>query len=155
MRRLLLISAGVAGIIACAPLAAKNIDEGTDEAVDPRLGEQVSRICFGRDINGWKTVDKEDDVLLLERGLNDWYRVELLGACDYHVLRRAFHIGLESRPAGGCVTEGDFIIVEDSPGFPRRCSITQMNKWDDDAAPPDEASEESDEGGEESEDSGY
>jgi hypothetical protein len=144
MRRLILSFAGAAGLFALAPLAA----EETEDAVDLRLGEEVDRICFGRDINGWKTVDKEDDVLLLERGVNNWYRVELLGACDYYVLRRAFSIGLDSRPAGGCVTRGDYIIVEDSPGFPRRCAITRMYEWDDDAPAPGEEPE--DDGEEES-----
>lgn len=81
---------------------------------DPRIGEEVRSICFGRSINGWRAVKGEDDVVLLQRGVSHWYRVELLGACDYRVLRSAIAIGIDSRPSGGCITRGDAIIVEDS-----------------------------------------
>lgn len=114
-------------------------DEGGEEKVDLRLGEEVDRICFPRNINGWKTVKKEDNVLLLEEGVNDWYRVELLGACRYRDLRFTHKIALETRPSGGCVTRGDVITLIDNSGFNRRCTITQINEWDDDApAPSDE-----------------
>ncbi len=100
---------------------------------DPRIGEEVRSICFGRSINGWRAVKGEDDVVLLQRGVSHWYRVELLGACDYRVLRSAIAIGIDSRPSGGCITRGDAIIVEDSPGFNRRCSIKRMYEWNEDA----------------------
>ncbi len=101
-------------------------------SADPRIGEEVRNICFGQSINGWRGV-KGDDVILLKRSVSDWYRVELAGACDYRVLRSAMAIGIDSRPAGGCVSRGDVIIVSDSPGFDRRCVITRIQKWDEDA----------------------
>lgn len=111
--------------------------DGAVEA-DPRLGAEVDRICFGRNINGWKPVKGEDDVVLLERGVNDWYRVELIGACDERLFRFAHKIGIESRPAGGCVTRGDVIIVEDAGDFVRRCHIRRIYEWDDKAPAPEE-----------------
>lgn len=118
---------------------AKAEDEGGEDKADQRLGEEVSRICFPRNINGWKTIKGEDNVLLLEEGVNDWYRVELLGACRYSDLRFTQTIALESRPSGGCVTRGDVITLIDRSSFNRRCTITQINEWDDKApAPSDE-----------------
>ncbi|GAB4518671.1 MAG: hypothetical protein Kow00133_03900 [Amphiplicatus sp.] len=118
-------------------------EEGEQEAdaveADPRLGAEVDRICFGRNINGWKPAKGEDDVVLLERGVNDWYRVELSGACDERLFRFAHAIGIESRPAGGCVTRGDVIIVEDTGNFTRRCFIRRIYEWDDKASAPEEA----------------
>lgn len=114
-----------------------------EETVDPRIGEEVSRICFGASINGWRAVDDTDNAVLLQRGVNDWYYVELLGACSHRVLRFAQQIGIESRPAGGCIRRGDIIIVQDTPGIPRRCSVRDMYKWDDDAETPEEDDEDS------------
>jgi len=128
-------------------IAKEGAEETDGEGVDKRLGPEVSSICFGRSINGWKTVDKEDDVVLLEKGVNRWYRVELRGACDYRTLRFALTIGIESRPAGGCVREGDIILVEDSSGFARRCFISRINEWDDDAPAPGEEEREDTDGG--------
>ncbi|GJL91924.1 DUF6491 family protein [Hyphococcus sp.] len=111
---------------------------------DPRIGEEVRNICFGQSINGWKGLKGEDDVVLLKRSVSDWYRVELAGACDYRLFRSAMAIGIDSRPAGGCVSRGDVIIVKDTPGFDRRCVITRIQKWDEDAAaaPDDEGDSE-------------
>ncbi|WP_425408042.1 DUF6491 family protein [Hyphococcus sp.] len=100
---------------------------------DPRIGEEVSSICFQNSINGWRAIEGEDDVVLLERGVNNWYRVELAGACDSRLFRSALSIGIDSSPAGSCVRRGDVIIVEDTPGFSRRCTITEINEWDEDA----------------------
>ena len=114
------------------------------ETADPRIGEEVNRICFGANINGWRAVDDTDNAVLLQRGVNDWYYVELLGACDHRVLRFAQQIGIDSRPGGGCITRGDTIIVRDTPGIPRRCSVLDMYKWDDDAKAPDKDAEDED-----------
>lgn len=120
----------------------KDDDETNSEAPDPRIGEEVRSICFQSSINGWRALKGEDDVVLLNRGVNDWYRVELLGVCRWTDFRSALAIGIESRPAGGCVTRGDVIIVEDGPGFNRRCTITKIYEWDDDAG--EESDEEED-----------
>lgn len=126
----------------CLPALAGDESKDAMEGPDPRIGEEVDRICFGRNINGWREVKGEDDVVLLEKGVNNWYRVELLGACDERVFRFAQKIAIDSRPGGGCVTRGDTIIVEDTPGFTRRCSITRMYEWDEDAAAEEEGEEE-------------
>lgn len=101
---------------------------------DPALGEEVDSICFASTINGWRSVKGEDDAVLLEKGVNDWYKVKLSGGCNESLFRSALTIGIDSRPGGGCVSRGDVIVVKDSPGFTRRCMITRMYKWDEKAA---------------------
>ena len=134
----------VIGAIGLVALASPSFAEEDDEdGADYRIGEEVDRICFGRTINGWRTVDRRDDIILLKQSVNNWYYVELLGACPYSALRSALHIGIDSRSGGGCIRRGDTIIVEDS-GFPRRCAVQRIYEWDDDAPEPgDEEAEES------------
>ncbi len=129
-----LATAFAAGLSAALISVTGFAQEPEGAGADPRIGKEVRNICFGQNINGWKGVKGEDDVVLLKRSVSDWYRVELAGACDYRVLRSAFAIGIDSRPAGGCVSRGDVIIVSDSPGFDRRCVITKMYEWNEDAA---------------------
>lgn len=106
--------------------------------VDARLGAEVDRICFARNINGWRELKGVDDAVLLETGVNTWYRVELIGACRARVFRGAEAIGIESRPGGGCVTRGDVIIVNDVGSIAHRCVISKINEWDEKAPAPGE-----------------
>jgi len=140
MKRMVL---GLLAILGMASISSPGFG-ADDEGVDPRIGEEVNRICFMPSINGWRTVDRLDDVVLLQRGVNDWYYVELLGACSNNVLRSAIQIAIESRPGAGCITRGDQIIVRDTPGLSRRCHVQRMYEWDDDASAPDTESDESD-----------
>lgn len=127
------VAAGVcAAVLASAALADPQKD--AQETADPALGEEVDSICFASTISGWRSVKGEDDTVLLERGVNDWYRVELSGGCNESLFRSALTIGIDSRPGGGCVSRGDVIVVKDTPGFTRRCMITRMYKWDEKAA---------------------
>jgi hypothetical protein len=132
-----LLAAPVASLcLAAAALA----EEAPAPAADPRLGPEVKNICFARNIDGWKEIKGEDRAVLLETGVNNWYRVELAGACRYRDFRFAQSIGIESRPGGGCVGRGDVILVHSGGRFVNRCIITKINKWNDDApAPAEEA----------------
>lgn len=132
-----LVVAGSAALAAI--LAVALADESPAAAPDPRLGPEVNNICFARNINGWKEIKGDDRAVLLETGVNNWYRVELAGSCRYRDFRFAQSIGIESRPGGGCVTRGDVILVNGGGGFVNRCFITKINEWDDKAPPPEEA----------------
>jgi hypothetical protein len=124
-----------------ATFAEKPAESAADPRPDSRIGPEVDRICFASTIDGWKEAKGFDDAVLLERGVNEWYLVDLSGACRARDFRFAQTIGIESRPAGGCVSRGDVILVESGGGFMNRCFISKIRKWDDDAPPPDEASE--------------
>lgn len=141
----LIAAAGFAGAVGMSAAFAEHHEGDEAKAADPRRGEEVDRICFAQNINGWRSVKGEDDVVLLERGVNDWYRVELNGGCRESIFRSAITIGIDSRPAGAsCVSRGDVIVVKDSPGFTRRCMISRMYKWDEDAAEEMEGVEDAD-----------
>ncbi len=148
-RNSLMAAAGLGAVLLGAAAVAKS-PEGA--SADPRMGDEVRNICFGQNINGWAAVKGEDDVVLLKRSVNDWYRVELAGACDYRLLRSAFSIGIDSRPAGGCVSRGDVIIVRDQPGFDRRCVITKIYQWDKDGVAEEEQAADD---GDDASDDGY
>ncbi len=143
------IAVCIAGAAMCS-LAFAAAGEGQAQQVspNPQIGEEVDRICFVSNINGWRSVKGEDDVVLLQRSVNDWYRVELTGGCRESILRSAIDIGIDTRPGGGCITRGDVIIVKDTPGFARRCMISHMYKWDEKAADTDGATQDSDAGSE-------
>ena len=115
MRALSIMTAAALAAAATAGPGFAKDKKAAEAGPDPRIGKEVNSICFQSTINGWRAVKGEDDVVLLERGVNNWYRVELLGACDYRLFRSAISIGIDSRPGGGCVTRGDRIIVEDGP----------------------------------------
>lgn len=107
---------------------------------DPRLGEEVDRICFASTINGFRTIDGADNVVVLEKGVRDDYRVELSGLCTARTLNFAQSVAIDSRPAGGCVTRGDVLVFsgsaffDDRPIDRTRCFITRINKWNEKAA---------------------
>ena len=114
-------------------------DDGDENAADARQGEEVNRICFGRNINGFKAIKGEDDAVLLESGVNRWHKAELAGACSYRRLKWAQAVAIDQRPRGGCVTPGDALIFTNSItgdfSFENttRCIITDIYEWDDDA----------------------
>lgn len=141
MNKAISISIATAGAVLFAAGAAFAGKPDAEAAPDPRLGAEVNKICFARDINNWKEIDGVDDAVLLERSVNDWYRVALAGACTARVFRFAQVIGIENRPAGGCLRRGDAIIVDDTGNFTRRCIIKRMNEWNDDLPAPEEADE--------------
>jgi len=105
----------------------------TDYLQGPRIGEPVKRICFGRSINSWRDVDGLGSAVLLQKGVNDWFFVELSGACRASDFRFANTIGIESRPAGGCLTWNDVIVVRSGGGFKKRCFIQSIYEWNEDA----------------------
>ena len=114
-----------------------------DEAAS--VGEEVNRICFAREINNFKAIKGEDDAILLERSVNDWYKATLIGACSYRELKWAEAVAIDQRPAGGCLTPGDTLIFSRSAfgdfTFPNttRCAISKIYKWDSEAAEAEES----------------
>ena len=126
---------------AAALFGGAQAEVGAAEQRDPRIGEEESRICFARNINGWKALKGVDDVVLLETGVNDWHYVELQGYCPSRIFRSAEFIGIDSRPAGGCVTRGDAILVREFSNRTNRCYINGIYKWDDRRLTPEENAE--------------
>ena len=108
---------------------AKGIDALKD---DVRLGEQVDKICFNRNIDGFSNAGRK--TVILSSGVNKDYMVEVRGVCTN--LPHAQSIGIDASMS--CVRRGDYLIVSDSAfslddgiGFgPDRCYIDRIHKWD-------------------------
>ncbi|MEO1310191.1 MAG: DUF6491 family protein [Pseudomonadota bacterium] len=119
----------LAATAACA--SNQGADEGPEPggADDPRRGETVRSICFRSTINNFSVIAR--DKVVLTRGVNDQYLVELAGGCD---ARDAFtSIGVGGRGGGSCVTKFDDILLDRSVAGPRRCQIREIYDWDPDA----------------------
>lgn len=137
-----LIMAGSTAVLtaACAAVPAQP-DDDVAAIADPRLGAEVDSICFAGTINGWRTVEGDDEAVILTKGVSDDFRVAVSGPCSASDFRFAQTIGIESRPGGGCVTRGDVLLVESAGDFVNRCFITRINRWDEDALLEGEAGE--------------
>lgn len=102
---------------------------------DPRLGEEVDRICFQSTIDNFSNPTR--DTVILEAGVSRQYLVEVFGVCPD--LKFAQSIGIAARTS--CLTRSDALLVSDSAfglndgsGIgPRRCTIRSIYDWDDDA----------------------
>ncbi|WP_371395531.1 DUF6491 family protein [Fretibacter rubidus] len=99
---------------------------------DARLGQQVDKICFERNIDGFSNNTK--DTVVLSTGPSRDYIVSVRGICSN--LPFAQSIGLSPRTS--CLRENDFIIVSESAftlndrsGIgPDRCYIDEIYEWD-------------------------
>ena len=111
---MLLISSSV---VASSQEVQENNDQASSEEDADRPGYrgQNDRICFRRGISSYRLIEEEDNVVLLERGVNNWYRVELTGGrCTYRNLRSAQGVAIQSPRLGGCVMSGDILIFSDT-----------------------------------------
>jgi len=105
---------------------------------DPRLGEQVGRICFASRIDGFRNATK--NTVIVESGLKKEFILETMGSCQN--LRHAQAIGL---PSGfSCLSELDSLMVYDSsfgtqttPFSNERCAIRSIHRWNEDVDPTD------------------
>jgi hypothetical protein len=126
MRPVILIAAAF-GLAACQTAAERETaDAETAALIAARQGAEVDRICFTGNINGWNELSR--NAILLEEGVNDWYKVDLVGTCEPEW---AFNtIAIASRPAGSsCLTRGDRITTDDR-NVSGVCYIDRIYEWD-------------------------
>ncbi len=92
---------------------------------DPRLGEEVDKICFSRNISGFESLDER--TIILRRNVKDRYVVETYGTCTD--LDSAWEIALDS--FSSCIRKQDRIILTrtTSRPFNRTCHIKSIHKW--------------------------
>lgn len=120
---------------ACASTDSPTRSERLAETLaDPRVGEEVERICFARGIDNF--YDEREESVVLRRGVNDDYLVVTRTCPD---LDDAQSLGLES--TSGCLRRFDRIRIfrsafgatsADVPGF-NRCQIDRIYRWNQDA----------------------
>ena len=107
-------------------------------ADDPRLGEEVKKVCFASTISGFH--DATDDTVVISKGRED-YLIEVYGNCFN--LDQAQQIAVDSTT--NCLSKGDHLITSDSisgfhddTGFGvQRCMIKSIYKWDSKAEAPE------------------
>ena len=122
-------------LAACSTTASKTERGMSQFKDDPRLGEEVSSICFKGNIDGFS--DAAGNTIVLREGVNRHYRVSLSGFCPN--LKHAQSLAFERQ--SGCARRGDYILVsesvfslDDGDGFgPDRCFINEIYEWDRDA----------------------
>lgn len=109
-------------------------------AEDPRLGEEAGRICFTGQIDSFSMAS--DRSVVVEAGVRDYYLVTLVTRCQD--LDFAQSLAFDSM--GSCLSRGDAIYAFDSAfgpdrtDFPaQRCIISNIYKWNPDAAEETEA----------------
>ncbi|MCB1669632.1 MAG: DUF6491 family protein [Gammaproteobacteria bacterium] len=85
-------------------------------------GRSVQSICFVRQIESWQPLSEE--AIVIERAINDYYRLNLIGACEPDL---AFNtLQFESR-SGICLNPGDEIEFPGS--FSPSCTISSIDTW--------------------------
>lgn len=122
----------IGALAACSTTSSKTERGISQFKDDPRLGEQVSSICFKGNIDGFS--DAAGNTIVLREGINQHYRVSLSGFCPN--LEHAQSLAFERQ--SGCVRRGDYILVsesvfslDDGDGIgPDRCFINEIYKWD-------------------------
>ena len=115
-------------IAACSTAANTEV---ADAKPDPRQGAEVKQVCFNQQIRNWRTVKEDRRAVIIEKGLKDEYKLELIGTCQPD---DAFlNIGLVSRVGGGsCLTTGDKLVT-DARYNDGDCSIRRIYEWHKDA----------------------
>lgn len=129
-----LMVAVVAALGACTTTQAADRQARLAAEIKARQGEPVNQICFTRSIDGWKSLGRKS--LLLSKGVNEWYKLDLSGTCDPQWAFNA--IGIETHPTGAlCLSKGDEIKTFNNPGQHETCFITDIYKWNDKAKIPE------------------
>lgn len=135
----LLVSALIATCaIGPVAMADDHVPEGFED--DPRLGEEVRRMCFSRNVSGFGETTRR--TIVLRARVNEYYLVETFGFC--RDLDWAQSIALDS--FGPCLTRGDTIHTSDSVfasdrrhGLANQCRVRAIYDWDPDAQSEDES----------------
>ena len=102
-------------------------DASRELEIAVRQGDEVDDICFIRDLTGWRKFD--DDAVLIERSVNNWYRIELGGIC--HPEEAMSTIQVQTR-TGSCLRRGDYLATPDT-ALGGSCYIARIYEWDEEA----------------------
>jgi hypothetical protein len=133
MRSALALIAAAAALAACATAEQRaEVDAALEREIAARQGDEVDRICFTSNINGWRPLGR--DAVLIRQSVRDWYKLDLVGPCEPEW---AFNtIAIRSRPTGSsCLTPGDTLATDDRT-MPGTCFIDAIHVWNEDAPVP-------------------
>lgn len=119
----LLISGGAFFALAACQSYGDKAGNDLQAEIAQNQGPEVSQICFAESINGWRALG--DRAVLLEKGANEWYQVNLSGPCEPEWAFNA--IAIETR-GSSCLTKGDKIHAGDSLTG-NTCWVTDIHEW--------------------------
>ena len=135
--RIATLTSAAAAMLAACSSAPDADDEMAKWEEDPRLGEQVNRICFADNIDSFRKATR--NTVIVEEGVNDEYLIVTAGSC--YDLDNALSLSLDTFGSSSCVSRGDNIFAYDSAFGPDetdippvRCPIRAIYEWDEDAA---------------------
>jgi len=99
---------------------------------DPRVGDEVKKVCFARNIDSWNDVDNDRNAVILKMKNRDYYKLKLSGGCDPQWAM--MNLAVITR-GSSCYSRGDRVKTDGDPfrGYGSACVITQINKWDPEA----------------------
>lgn len=128
---------------ACATAAT---DDDTSPLDDPRIGDEVRRLCVSSRISGFGEWDGGDG-LILRKGPKERYLATLYRGCG--PAGRIQRIGVNQNFGAGCLSRGDRIYVsadfsprqQSSPFDSDVCRIKAIYKWDPSATAEDNETE--------------
>jgi hypothetical protein len=116
----------VATLLAGLALTAGASAIASDAPADP-AAQPVRRTCFfSSQISGWREGQNEE-VVYLDVGANDVYRLDMFGRCVG--LDSAITIGVETRGGGTSICDGlDVTLITGSPVGPYRCPVSKITR---------------------------
>lgn len=117
----------IASLVAGLALTACASATASDEPAGPGAQPPARRTCFfSSQINGWRE-GPDEDVVYLDIGANDVYRLDMFGRCVG--LDSAITIGVETRGGGTSICDGlDVTLITGSPVGPYRCPVSKITR---------------------------
>lgn len=127
LRNIAILTACTIALAACSSAPKNTIKEAGEP--DPRRGEEVNRICFASNIDGFGETTR--NTVIIREG-RDSYLVETFRGCSD--LQFAQSLAIDARSS--CLTRGDNIIGFDSAFGPSdigpkplRCLVNKIYRW--------------------------
>ena len=133
MKKLLIGLVSISPVLftGCASTPVNRVEIPLDS--DPRIGEEVTQVCFYRDLDSWNNVDNDRNAVIIKMTNRDTYKLKLSGSCDpgWADLRMA----IIARGGANCFSRGDRIRTDGDPSQGRGsgCTISKIHKWNPDA----------------------
>lgn len=131
MKRILIVCAALA---AATPILAKEKKPKAEPAPPPaiayenddmKMGAALEQVCVATPMTV-ETYDGKDNLAIVEAADGSHAFLHLRGECNFNALMFAQSIAPKS---GDCLGAGDAIVVTDSFGGSRECTVAQVNAW--------------------------
>ena len=101
---------------------------------DPRVGEEVSQVCFVQNLDSWQNVDNDRRAVILKMINRETYKLKLSGSCDPDFAMT--RLAVKTHGGSNCFSRGDIVKTDGdvSRGHGSGCVVMSIHKWDATAA---------------------